>query len=302
VEGVRLVDEQENPVPDWVRSVPSELEAIFTAAGAVDEPIAAPDERAPSRLRAILRHVRKAPPSTHGRLVYAIGDIHGRYDLLTDLLGQIVRDYVATANGRKPLVVFCGDYVDRGPDSARVVEAVVWVRQRRDLEVRLLKGNHEQAMLAFIDDPVLGWRWLDYGGNAALKSYSVALPTEEEADLRRARRDLMRELPATHLRLLRNLELVVTAGDYAFVHAGIDPKRALKRQTEEDLLWIRAPFLEAEHRFEKHIVHGHTWTDDQPRITQWRSGIDTGAYRTGVLTALRLDGEETKVMQARLPR
>jgi serine/threonine protein phosphatase 1 len=285
-----------------VRSVPSELEAIFTAAGAVDRPTAAADERPPSRLHAILRRLRAARPTTAGRLVYAIGDIHGRYDLLTDLLGQVARDYAATAGGRKPLVVFCGDYVDRGPDSARVLEAVVWMRQRRDLEVRLLKGNHEQAMLAFLDDPVLGWRWLEYGGNAALQSYGVALPTEDDADLRRARQDLMRQLPAAHMRLLRNLELVVTAGDYAFVHAGIDPKRALKSQTEEDLLWIRAPFLEASHRFEKHIVHGHTWNDDQPQMTQWRSGIDTGAYRTGVLTALRLDGEDTKVMQAKLPR
>jgi serine/threonine protein phosphatase 1 len=302
VEGVRLVGEQENPVPDWVKSVPSELEAIFTAAGAVDRPVASPDERPSSRLGAIVRRLRKAPPTTHGRLVYAIGDIHGRYDLLKDLLGQIARDYAERADGRKPLVVFCGDYVDRGPDSARVMEAVDWVRRRRDIEVRLLKGNHEQAMLAFLDDPVLGWRWLDYGGNAALTSYGVTLPTAEDADLRRARRDLMRRIPSSHLHLLRHLELVVTAGDYAFVHAGIDPRRALKRQTEEDLLWIRAPFLEAEQRFEKHIVHGHTWTDDQPQMTKWRSGIDTGAYRTGVLTALRLDGEDTTIMQAKLPR
>lgn len=239
----------------------------------------------------------KNAPTTAGELIYAIGDIHGRYDLLKDLLSRIAADYVGRCEGRRPVLVFCGDYIDRGPNSAEVVEAVIWLQKRTDLEVRALKGNHEQALLAFIDDPDAGWPWLQFGGAETLESYGVAAPEEGERDYRRACDDLLGRIPQSHLDFLRRLELIVTSGDYAFVHAGVRPGRPLKRQVENDLLWIRADFLGAKRPFEKMIVHGHTWVDEQPQITDSRIGIDTGAYATGVLTALRLDGAEREFIQ-----
>jgi len=240
----------------------------------------------------------KSLPTTGGELIYAIGDVHGRYDLLKDLLSRIARDYVGRAQGRRPVLVFCGDYVDRGPQSAEVVEAIIWLQRRSDVATRALKGNHEQALLAFIDDPVSGWPWLQFGGLETLVSYGVTPPEQDERDCWRARDDLLGRMPASHLHFLRGLELMVTAGDYAFVHAGVRPGRALKRQVENDLLWIRDGFLDASKPFEKIIVHGHTWMDERPQINANRIGIDTGAYSTGVLTALRLDDVALEIIQA----
>jgi serine/threonine protein phosphatase 1 len=231
-----------------------------------------------------------------GRLVYAIGDIHGGYELMKILLARLAADYGPRARGRRPLLVFCGDYVDRGPHSAQVLEALVWLQRRGEIEVRLLKGNHEQAMLAFLDQPRDGGGWLRFGGDATLISYGVLPPAPDEGPegFDRARDDLLERMPASHLRLLQDLELMVLAGDYAFVHAGIRPGAPLAGQTEDDLLWIRQPFLEIDAPFEKVIVHGHTWIGDQAQVLDHRIGLDTGAFATGVLTAARFeDGEMT---------
>ncbi|HYG25737.1 MAG TPA: metallophosphoesterase family protein [Caulobacteraceae bacterium] len=293
------------------KKVAEELEAIFAAAGA-GEAAQAPETSAPARTNRLfeaasslirLRGGRKrdlADPSTDGALVYAIGDVHGRYDLLKDLLTTIVHDYVARAKGRRPMLIFCGDYVDRGPDSAEVVEAVVWLKtNRRDIEVRALKGNHEQAMLAFIDSPSEGMDWLSYGGLDTLTSYGVRGSMDDERNRRQSAKELAAVLPPAHDEFLRNLELVIEAGDYAFVHAGIKHGRPLKKQKEEHLLWIREGFLDSDRHCGKLIVHGHTWVDELPQMRANRIGIDTGAYATGVLTALRLDGTERKFLHAR---
>ena len=240
---------------------------------------------------------------TAGELIYAIGDIHGRYDLLKVLLSTLESDYRSLAGGRIPMLIFCGDYIDRGPESAAVLEALIWLQQRSDLNVRLLKGNHEQAFLKFLDDPDRGRDWLEFGGQATLAAYGVDAPAPEEegASFARARDALLAKLPASHLRLLENMELMIVIGGYAFVHAGIKPGKPLSSQQEHDLLWIGDEFTEARGPFEKVIVHGHSWRGDKAEVLGHRVGLDTGAYATGVLTAVRLDGDDITVLSAQEP-
>ncbi|MGZ6010266.1 MAG: metallophosphoesterase family protein [Caulobacteraceae bacterium] len=237
---------------------------------------------------------------TAGELIYAVGDVHGRYDLLKRLLSVILEDWGVQGRGRRPLLIFCGDYVDRGPDSAAVVEAMVWLQQRGDIQACFIKGNHEAAMMRFLDKPTDCAGWLRFGGVETLRSYGVVAPAPADpASCFRARDLLLQCMPSSHLRFLERLELMLVVGDYAFVHAGVQPGVDLKSQREEDLLWIRQEFLGDEGPFEKVIVHGHSWTDDKPQILPHRIGLDTGAYATGVLTAVRLDGQDIGVLQAK---
>jgi serine/threonine protein phosphatase 1 len=237
---------------------------------------------------------------TAGELIYAVGDIHGRYDLLKGLLELVLADWQARAPQRRPLLIFCGDYVDRGPQSAEVIEALIWLRQRGDIQACFLKGNHEHALMRFLDHPLDCAGWLRFGGVETLESYGVRAPEPgDPAACFRARDLLLQRMPSSHLRFLERLELMLVAGDYAFVHAGVAPGTDLKGQREEDLLWIRQEFLEDEGPFEKIIVHGHSWAGDQPQVLPHRIGVDTGAYTTGVLSAVRLDGEDIGLIQAR---
>lgn len=238
-----------------------------------------------------------------GRLVYAVGDIHGRYDLLADLLARIAADYRPRALGRPPVLVFCGDYIDRGPQPAEVLEALLWLQRDGPFELHLLKGNHEQAMLDFLEDPAGGGPWLRNGGVETLVGYGVAPPAADAdpAVLARTRDDLLARLPASHLRLLQSLKLQVTFGDYAFVHAGVRPGTALAAQLEADLLWIREDFIRAPGPFEKIIVHGHSWVSDRPQVLPHRVGVDTGAYATGVLSAVRLEDGALGMLQTNTP-
>jgi serine/threonine protein phosphatase 1 len=243
------------------------------------------------------RCARPSPGGTDGQLVYAVGDIHGRFDLLQKLLVQIGAD----AAGRPNLLIFSGDYIDRGPDSALVLERLIGLRQRLGASLLLLKGNHEAAFLRYLDSPATGAAWIaHFGGAATLRSYGVA-PPEPDAPgpaLVAARDDLLANMPASHLRLLQALDLMIVLGDYAFVHAGVGVRTSLAEQTEEDLLWARHDFLAAQRRFEKVIVHGHSWARDTPELLGHRIGLDTGAYETGVLTAVRIDGEQRSIVQA----
>ena len=256
---------------------------------------------APAARRAAAPARRPLKTSTNGQLVYAIGDIHGCYDLMKDLLRQIAQDAAVHGDGRQPIVTFLGDYVDRGPHSAKVLEALVWLARRGDLDIHLLKGNHEKALLDFLDAPEDGGPWIGFGGAQTLMSYGVVPPNIElgAADYRRARDELLERMPASHLRLLQNLELMVLIGDYAFVHAGVRPGVPVEEQVEDDLLWIRRGFVDAQGPFGRTIVHGHSWAAAEPQILEHRLGVDTGAYTTGVLTALRLQDGEVEVIQAR---
>lgn len=244
---------------------------------------------------------RANPRRIGGHLVYAIGDVHGRYDLLKALLAKVWRDCAERAAGRAPVLILCGDYVDRGPQSAQVLDALNWLGKRTDIRLHLLKGNHEDAMLDFLRDPEAAREWLGFGGAQTLASYGVQLPAAD-ADARAllsARDDLLERLPASHLLLLQRLEMMVTVGDYAFVHAGVKPGVALADQADNDLLWIRRAFVDFDGPHERYIVHGHTWADDRPQVLDHRLGLDTGAYATGVLTAARIEDFSLGFLQAR---
>lgn len=245
----------------------------------------------------------KAPPSTGGRRVYAVGDIHGRHDLLEGLLREIARDVSDEPPDAQPILVFLGDYVDRGPASHQVVETILALRDEPAFEVRTLKGNHEEALLRFLDEPGFGSTWAEHGGNATLASYGVPPPatrTDPEAwAVARAAFDAA--LPGAHRSFYGGLDLITEVGDYAFVHAGVRPGVPLAQQAERDLLWIRGEFLQAAGPFGKVIVHGHT-PMEAPQVTPHRLGLDTGAYATGVLTAARLDDGGQKIIQAKVGR
>lgn len=250
--------------------------------------------------RATMLGRRSGRDPTGGELIYAIGDIHGCYEPLKALLGLILNDWRTRSPARRPLLIFCGDYVDRGPQSAEVVEAMVWLQRRTDLQPCFLKGNHEAALMRFLDNPLDAAGWLRFGGVETLESYGVRAPAPDNPRACFQARDLLlQRMPSSHLRFIERLELMLVVGDYAFVHAGIQPGADLKSQREEDLLWIRQEFLEDEGPFEKIIVHGHSWTDAQIQVLPHRIGVDTGAYATGVLSAVRLDGEDVGVIQAK---
>ncbi len=239
-----------------------------------------------------------APAVPDGTVVWAVGDVHGRLDLLEPLVEAIVADLRASAAARKT-VIFLGDYIDRGPDSRGVLGLLAGLSAVEGIEWRFLKGNHEQAMLGFLDDPSAGRRWCEYGGDNALRSYGLRVPelahrTEAWA---RVAADLRHKLTAREMAFLENLELSVTVGDYFFTHAGARPGVALDRQSSEDLMWIRNSFLDSTAAFERVVVHGHTPTP-RAHVDHRRIGIDTKAYDSGVLSAVRLEGCERSLMQS----
>jgi len=244
------------------------------------------------------RPVERRASTPPGALIYAIGDVHGRLDLLESLTSAILDDAARSGATGKPEIIFVGDYVDRGPASAGVIDHVMALARRPDITVHALKGNHEETMLAFLDDPRTGQVWAEFGGLQTLASYDVAAPAVR-SDLEAwevTRQAFIAATPPAHVAFLKALELYVVAGDYVFVHAGLRPGVPLAGQTEQDLLWIRREFLEATRPFEKKVIYGHTPQRDAV-VEPHRIGIDTGAFVTGVLTALRLSGEDATLMQ-----
>lgn len=243
-----------------------------------------------------------APAVPDGTVVWAVGDIHGRLDLLQPLVKAIVAELRASAAARK-VVIFLGDYIDRGPDSRGVLLFLASLPDVEGVEWRFLKGNHEQAMLGFLDDPSAGRRWCEYGGDSALRSYGLRAPdlAHRPEAWARVAADLRHKLTERETAFLENLELSLTVGDYFFSHAGARPGISLDRQSPEDLMWIRNAFLDSPAAFEQVVVHGHTPT---PRVyaDHRRIGTDTKAYDSGVLTALKLEGRERNVMQSIGPR
>lgn len=225
-----------------------------------------------------------------GRLGYAIGDIHGRLDLLDSLIEIIRADIGSRPHpifGR-PLLIGLGDYVDRGLESRGVLERLSTL-PANEFQTCFLMGNHEEAMLAFLADGPANRNWLLYGGAETLVSYGVPAPSAKfasDADLSAASQALAEALPPSHLSFLRNLEIALDYGDFYFVHAGVDPERELDDQTDADRLWIRERFLDAELDLERIIVHGHTPVEMAERIGG-RIALDTGAYVTGRLSAAR---------------
>lgn len=200
-------------------------------------------------------------------------------------------------NGRI-IVVYMGDFIDRGDHSKEVIDTLL-NSQQANIEYIYLRGNHEQILLDCLDNPTLISTWLNYGGLAALISYKVSvkkIPTQLQ-DLIEIQQQLHEKLPPAHYHFLSNTRLSYTLGSYFFVHAGIHPGRSLARQQPEDLLWIRDEFIKSEKNYEKIIVHGHTIAD-QPQLLSNRIGIDTGAYNSGILTCLVLESDQQRILQA----
>src|SRR5947209_8460992 len=229
------------------------------------------------------------PVGARGYRAYVVGDVHGRLDLLDQLLGEIDRE-IAQRPPRQTLLVFLGDLIDRGPTSAQVIDRL---RNYRADGVRtvFLLGNHEEVLLRILDgDTSLIESWLRFGGAECLKSYGahprhVAALTDEAAI-----EEIRRAIPAEHVEFLRSFVDTCRFGDYLFVHAGIRPGVSIDQQLQSDLRWIREPFLLDETDHGCVVVHGHTITPAVEERSN-RIGIDTGAYRTGILTALAIEDE-----------
>lgn len=226
-----------------------------------------------------------------GEVVYAVGDVHGRADLLRDLLKKIEADWSASPAQTMRLLML-GDYVDRGAESKGVLDILVGLVSQGGERMIAMKGNHEEALLGFLLDPTTGAAWAEHGGRETLVSYGVTPPRgrgDDEA-WKEARDAFAKVIPASHLSFLQNLQLFATVGDYVFVHAGLRPGTPLDQQEEHDLLWIRKEFLDSPAWTNHVVVHGHT-PMAEPALRPGRIGVDTGAYATGVLTAVRLEGD-----------
>ncbi len=236
----------------------------------------------------------RPPRVPEGMRVYAIGDVHGRIDLVHQLEARIAADAAAQPERCSNLLVYLGDYVDRGFDSRQVIEHLTGPPPEGFDRVLLL-GNHDLWFRTFLAGEPVGESWLRFGGDATLLSYGVPLAFDqpEETRLAAAQAVLASKIPDSHRLLLNALELMLPVGDYLFVHAGIRPGVPLDKQIEHDVLWIREPFLSWSGECGKIIVHGHT-VEDEPVLRRNRIGIDTGACFNGNLTCLVLEGDSRR--------
>lgn len=237
------------------------------------------------------------PSTDTGERIYAIGDVHGCIDLLKQLLDRIGEHTRSLPPTRLLYLILIGDVIDRGPHSADVL-ALLYDLHRQNANVITLLGNHEAAMLEALAGDVDAFRqWIAVGGAETLQSFGV----EPRRSGEHPRDYLMRArgaIPPAWLAWLSTCPLSVRSGDYYFVHAGIRPGVALDRQTREDMLWIREDFLPDRRSHGAVIVHGHTITRSVERHAN-RIGIDTGAYRSGLLSAVYLEGEACEIISAR---
>lgn len=240
--------------------------------------------------------VNDLPSIPEGHRVYAIGDIHGRLDLLDALHDRIVQDAAARA-ANEMTVVYLGDYVDRGPASADVIDTLLGAPLPGFDCVHLL-GNHEAYLLDFLEDASVGPNWFWNGGIQTLESYGVEVESDFALadgleDLQAA---LRAALPANHRAFLEGLENYRRIGDYLFVHAGIRPGVPVESQDPHDLIWIRDEFLASGADHGCVVVHGHS-IGSEPELRANRIGIDTGAFMSGVLTCLALEGTGRRFLQ-----
>ena len=238
--------------------------------------------------------VQKAKPRVpDGIRIYAIGDIHGRADLLSAIFTRV--DYSLKANPVKEAVhVLLGDYIDRGPNSREVIDALI-ARRRQHMMI-CLKGNHESYAIRFLSDPCVLSEWKQVGGINTLLSYGVKLSARDDPQRRQDVATAFRQaLPESHYGFLQGLALSFTCGDFFFTHAGVRPGIPLGTQREQDLLEIRKDFLLHEEDFGKCIIHGHT-PAKEPDFRPNRINIDTGAYATGRLTCLALQDDQIAII------
>lgn len=248
---------------------------------------------------------RSAAPDEAGRilpaedpsLIYAVGDIHGRLDLLTALEARIRADIQAQ---RKPaLLIYLGDYIDRGSESRGVIEHLSRRPKLCGREI-FLRGNHEQVLLDFLSGADILEAWCQFGGLETLASYGLYPALPLTPDQRKSLRQSLRAaLPPHHRQFLSKTRRCFESGRYFFAHAGVNPDVSLRQQSAADLLWIREPFLNSTSQFEKRVVHGHSpaaW----PEILPNRINVDTGAYYTGQLSCAVLEGPSCRILSASL--
>jgi len=259
----------------------------------VDRILGRPDEPAGGAAEApACAYVQPFLPE--GRRLYCIGDIHGRLDLLEELHQQIRAD-AADFDGSKG-VVYLGDFIDRGAQSRQVIDLLI-EQPLAGFEAIHLLGNHEQTMLDFLAYPQAAASWLAYGGQVCLLSYGVGLGRVQMAQQVDVLRDeLEARLPRSHRDFLASCRLLHAEGSYCFVHAGIRPGVPLEEQAPEDLLWIREEFTRSTADHGCIVVHGHSISEEVEMLPN-RIGIDTGAFYSGLLTALVLEGSEQRLLQ-----
>lgn len=245
----------------------------------------------------------QVPP---GERVYAVGDIHGRRDLFEQMIALIEADDAARGDvaahhadagsgAVKTTVILLGDLIDRGPDSAGVIAAArAWAERR---SVRILAGNHEEMFLGAFEREETLRHFLRHGGRETLLSYPIDPDDYARMTLDELRAAMPQFVPEADLAFLRGLEDQVRIGDYVFVHAGIRPGVPLEEQVPSDMRWIRGEFIADRTARDFAVVHGHTIVDE-PELSPWRLGIDTGAYASGRLTAVGLEGAERWLLVA----
>lgn len=232
------------------------------------------------------------PTVPPGMRLYVVGDIHGCVEQL-DALHELIRRDLFLTQAEENLIVYLGDYIDRGPASADVLDRLI-AQPLENLTAIHLKGNHEAMMAAFLERPEeVGPKWFSIGGAATVASYG--LPWRGGQELPRLAEDLIERLPDAHRDFLDSLVTQYSVGDFFFVHAGVRPGVPLARQSETDLLWIRSPFLGSKISHGAVIVHGHTPVSEPEEFPN-RIAIDTGAFFTGVLTCLVLEAGQRRYL------
>lgn len=254
-----------------------------------------PSSKRRKRFRFFRSWFQKAPKRSipDGQRVYAVGDIHGCIKALEELTKRIVHD--SQDGPETQIIVYLGDYVDRGSDSRGVVNHILNTLPK--FEVRCLRGNHDQILLDFLKDPSIYPAWENIGAYETFLSYGVEPPNGlDEREFAKARDHLVKALSEEHLNFFEDLLHSTEIGDYYFAHAGVRPGVPLENQRPEDLLWIREAFLSSKDDFGKIVVHGHT-PRTKPVVRRNRIGIDTGAYLSGHLTAAVLEGGTCRFLQ-----
>ena len=237
-----------------------------------------------------------SPGAEEASVIYAVGDIHGRLDLLISI-EEVIADDLAKSNAGKAIVCYLGDYIDRGPQSAQVVDQLLQNSSLGAAKI-FLRGNHEDRLLDFLSDPASNAAaFLSLGGRATLSSYGVAFEEIVKLnDWQMLRDHLLSAMPAGHLEFFKALRLAFVWKEYLFVHAGVHPDNPLEAQYARDLIWIREPFLSSEKRWDYRVVHGHVIVP-YPDFRSNRIGIDTGAEKTGKLTCLVISKNECRILQ-----
>jgi serine/threonine protein phosphatase 1 len=229
-----------------------------------------------------------------GMRIYAVGDVHGRFDLMSEMHRCIMAEILAD-RPEDWRIIYLGDYVDRGPASRQVLE---FLRRSRETDPRViaLAGNHDLGFAAFLEQPRAEGLFPNNGGEATARSYGVELSFTPREALLRGHAALLEAMPREHIAFLHRLKLSVSFGDLFFSHAGIRPGIPLEEQSGEDLVWIRERFRHYEGLHPKLIIHGHT-PQRAPEIMPNRVNLDTGAYFTGRLTAMMFEGKRKRLLE-----